>query len=212
MNSAVKRMTRPVGLCLACILCSPLQAAPNFGYSQLHLQYGFAHFHKALEVSHASGTDSYRHLKVWGIGGAYQLKNGVILGASRTQGFHSSTLTQIQSRTDGLSVGYAVGLKRRMDIYGNIGLYESFAKACNQTDCVSNQDQTLGYDFGLRMGAGHWLEYGINLKTVPYPKFGETTTFGAHTAILFDRYSSLALNGIYNDDSWAMTVGYRFSY
>lgn len=198
-------------LCI-CLLPNQAQSASNFNYSQLQFQLGSAYFFDPLTIHHSAGADQYHGLLAWAISAGYQFDNGLILGASTTQGSSEKPLSRIESQVNSATLGYAIGLRKKLDIYGRIGFYTSEAEACNDQHCVSAYDESFGYDFGVIFGASHWFEYGFNLKVIPYTQFDESTSKGAHAAIWLDRYSSLATNFSHSDDSWATTVSYRFSF
>ena len=191
--------------------------AANFNYSQVQLQVGYATFDEPIIIANGEAEgdateDQHRHLRVLGLSAAYQFPNSVFIGASATEGSSATELSQVDSTADSLYIGYAIGLRNRMDLYATLGSYNSAAKACNDVECNSMNDHTFGYDFGLRGGVGYWFEWGMNLKTLPYKKFGESSTLGVHGAVWIDRHSSLVSNWIRNDDGYTLTLGYRFSY
>lgn len=187
--------------------------AANFNYSQVQLQVGYATFDEPIIITNGDASeDQYRHLRVFGLSAAYQFPNSVFIGASATEGSSATELSQVDSTADSLYIGYAIGLRNRLDLYATLGSYNSAAKACNDVECNSMNDHTFGYDFGMRGGIGYWFEWGVNLKTLPYEKLGETSTLGVHGAFWIDRHSSLVSNWIRNDDGYTLTLGYRFSY
>lgn len=187
--------------------------AGNFNYNQVQLQVGYATFDEPIIITNGDATeDQHRHLRVFGLSAAYQFPNSVFIGASATEGSSATELSQLDSSSDSVYIGYAIGLRKKLDLYATLGNYNSAAKACNDVECNQINDQTFGYDFGVRSGIGYWFEWGVNLKTLPYEKLGETSTLGIHGAFWIDRYSSLVSNWIRNDDGYTLTLGYRFSY
>lgn len=200
-------------LTLGLIVALPLQAKSNFNYSQFHAQFGFAKFDEPFLVQQdAELVDEYSSLQIWGLGLSYQTQPGLILSLNTTQGQSSSDVTKLNSQTYAAKLGYAIGVRRNWDIYAHLGQYLSHAEACNQVDCNQTEQTNLGYDFGFRAGAKHWLEWGVNLNTIGFLEPEEVSTLGAYAAIWIDRYSSLTSSIIRNADSSAMTVGYRFSF
>lgn len=212
MLTTLQKSWKPSVFIIAAGIMGTTEAA-NFSYGQIQLQVGYATFDEPIVITNDDATeDQHRHLRVLGLSAAYQYPSAVFIGASTTQGEGATERSRLNSAAHSAYVGYAIGLRRKLDIYATLGAYHSEAQACNDTKCNRVNDQTLGYDFGIRAGAGHWFEWGVNLKTLPYKKLGESSTLGVHAALWMDRHASLVTNWIRNKDSYALTIGYRFSF
>ncbi len=194
------------------MIIPPLQAQPNFNYSQLQAQFGFASFDEPFVIQHDALSDEYSALQIWGLSVSYQTRPGLIVTLNTTQGQSSTEFTKLNSQTYAAKLGYAIGIRRNWDVYAHLGQYLSRAQACNQIDCNRAEETNLGYDFGFRAGAKNWFEWGMNLNTVGFLEAEETSTLGVYAAFWIDRYSSLTTSVIRNADTSAIAVGYRFSF
>nr|WP_281169744.1 outer membrane beta-barrel protein [Thiomicrospira pelophila] len=199
-------------LILGIMIIPPLQAQPNFNYSQLQAQFGFASFDEPFVIQHDALSDEYSALQIWGLSVSYQTRPGLIVTLNTTQGQSSTEFTKLNSQTYAAKLGYAIGIRRNWDVYAHLGQYLSRAQACNQIDCNRAEETNLGYDFGFRAGAKNWFEWGMNLNTVGFLEAEETSTLGVYAAFWIDRYSSLTTSVIRNADTSAIAVGYRFSF
>lgn len=215
MTTVLKRLqpclTRLFGFSLL-LLSLSASAQTNFNYNQLQAQFGLAKFDPAIQISHNQSRDEYTTLPIWGLSASYQNRYGLIFSASHTQGNLATDNTSIQTSGYGFKVGYAIGVRQQLDIYGHLGQFYNQAEACNQIDCARVNKQSQGVDFGFRAGAYYWLEWGMNLRSQGIFSETETHSLGAHSAIWIDRHSSLAANLLISEESYAMTLGYRFAF
>lgn len=104
-----------------------------------------------------------------------------------------------------------IGIRNKWDLYSRIGGYQGRAKACLISNCIESKDYGYSWDFGS-VWAQKYIEYGLNFSINKYGKEPQDYYAGAQAALLIDRYSSLTSTLGFNDDSLAITFGYRFNF